>query len=194
MITESRLREIISEEALRAKKRIQLESEKKKLLKRLDEMYQEEVAMDQEVEIPQSVENELENNLKNIISKLSPEQLAQVQSDLAKVDAEVIADKVEGMLSESVLAEGIDKKKLYSILTKVGLGLAGAGLVAAGIGSIPMEHLTNLADYTGGDVEMTAATISGLVTSAIGVATTLVGAKGQEAIANAEMMAKRMKK
>lgn len=51
MITESRLREIISEEALRIKKRIQLESEKKKLLKRLDEMYQEEVAMDQEAEI-----------------------------------------------------------------------------------------------------------------------------------------------
>lgn len=41
-ISESRLREIISEETLRMKKRITLEGEKKSLIKKLNEMYMEE--------------------------------------------------------------------------------------------------------------------------------------------------------
>lgn len=46
IISESKLREIIKEEALRMKKRITLENEKKTLLKKLNEMYMEEEEMD----------------------------------------------------------------------------------------------------------------------------------------------------
>ena len=50
IISESRLREIISEEAARFKKKLTLEAEKKKLLKRLNEMYMEEVEDEDKVE------------------------------------------------------------------------------------------------------------------------------------------------
>lgn len=49
IISESRLREIISEEAARFKKKLTLEAEKKKLLKRLDEMYMEETEDENQV-------------------------------------------------------------------------------------------------------------------------------------------------
>ena len=47
IISESRLREIISEEAARFKKKLTLEAEKKNLLKKLNEMYMEEDIMDE---------------------------------------------------------------------------------------------------------------------------------------------------
>jgi hypothetical protein len=49
IISESRLREIISEEAARFKKKLTLEAEKKNLLKKLNEMYMEEDVMDEDV-------------------------------------------------------------------------------------------------------------------------------------------------
>lgn len=49
IISESRLREIISEEAARFKKKLTLEAEKKQLLKKLHEMYMEEEAMEEDV-------------------------------------------------------------------------------------------------------------------------------------------------
>lgn len=49
IISESRLREIISEEALRMKKRLTLENEKKALVKKLNEMYMEEEKLDEAV-------------------------------------------------------------------------------------------------------------------------------------------------
>ena len=48
IISESRLREIISEEAARFKKKLTLEAEKKRLLSRLNEMYMEEEAMEED--------------------------------------------------------------------------------------------------------------------------------------------------
>lgn len=47
IISESRLREIISEEAARFKKKLTLEAEKKNLLKKLNEMYMEEDTMEE---------------------------------------------------------------------------------------------------------------------------------------------------
>lgn len=47
IISESRLREIISEEAARFKKKLTLEAEKKNLLKKLNEMYMEEDMMEE---------------------------------------------------------------------------------------------------------------------------------------------------
>lgn len=49
IISESRLREIISEEAARFKKKLTLEAEKKNLLKKLNEMYMEEDMMEEDV-------------------------------------------------------------------------------------------------------------------------------------------------
>ena len=48
IISESRLREIISEEAARFKKKLTLEAEKKSLLNKLQEMYMEEDAMEED--------------------------------------------------------------------------------------------------------------------------------------------------
>jgi hypothetical protein len=48
IISESRLREIISEEAARFKKKLTLEAEKKNLLKKLNEMYMEEDMMEED--------------------------------------------------------------------------------------------------------------------------------------------------
>jgi hypothetical protein len=50
IISESRLREIISEEAARFKKKLTLEAEKKKLLSRLQEMYTEDTEETEELE------------------------------------------------------------------------------------------------------------------------------------------------
>jgi hypothetical protein len=50
LISESRLREIISEEAARFKKKLTLEAEKKKILNRLQEMYMEEEMTEEELE------------------------------------------------------------------------------------------------------------------------------------------------
>lgn len=47
IISESRLREIISEEATRFKKKLTLEAEKKSLLKKLNEMYTEDDTMEE---------------------------------------------------------------------------------------------------------------------------------------------------
>lgn len=58
IISESRLREIISEEAARFKKKLTLEAEKKKLLKRLNEMYMEETQEEEGV-----MEEEMLNEL-----------------------------------------------------------------------------------------------------------------------------------
>lgn len=60
IISESRLREIISEEAARFKKKLTLEAEKKKLLKKLNEMYMEEDMMDEDV-MDEDVMDESEN-------------------------------------------------------------------------------------------------------------------------------------
>lgn len=49
IISESRLREIISEEAARFKKKLTLEAEKKNLLKKLNEMYMEEDMMEEDM-------------------------------------------------------------------------------------------------------------------------------------------------
>ena len=51
IISESRLREIISEEAARFKKKLTLEAEKKSLLNKLQEMYMEEDIMEETEEL-----------------------------------------------------------------------------------------------------------------------------------------------
>ena len=48
IISESQIRDIISEETKRFKKKLTLESEKKQLLKKLNEMYMEEKMLDEE--------------------------------------------------------------------------------------------------------------------------------------------------
>jgi hypothetical protein len=93
IISESKLREIISEEAARFKKKLTLEAEKKKLLKRLHEMYTEEVLMEDD----------------SILALLPPED-------------QEIAKKEMGSTSESPISEGVGGAildKLKGIVTNL---------------------------------------------------------------------------
>ena len=87
IISETRLREIISEEATRMKKRLTLESEKKTLLKRLQEMYGEDASMDNDgiTDDGASTEvnkDEIADQTIEIANTLSPDQMKMVIADL----------------------------------------------------------------------------------------------------------------
>ena len=79
IISESRLREIISEEAARFKKKLTLESEKKNLLKKLNEMYMEEDMMEEDM-----VEEGLFGPSKEEVAANKQEFVKQLDAVLAK--------------------------------------------------------------------------------------------------------------
>jgi len=79
IISESRLREIISEEAARFKKKLTLEAEKKKLLGKLQEMYMEEDMMDEDM-----MEEGLFGPSKEEIAANKQEFVKQLDAVLAK--------------------------------------------------------------------------------------------------------------
>lgn len=89
IISESRLREIISEEAARFKKKLTLEAEKKSLLNKLQEMYMEEDAMEEAEEVmptKKATESDAQKLLANL--QTTPEQVAQaIQQDPEVQDA-----------------------------------------------------------------------------------------------------------
>ena len=99
IISESRLREIISEEAARFKKKLTLEAEKKKLLKRLNEMHMEEM-MDEA-----QMEEDLDENILKAIggaakAVFAPEKVAREtaeewlkKQDKSLVDSAIAQDK-----------------------------------------------------------------------------------------------------
>lgn len=193
----SELQQIIKEEALRLKKRMMLEAEKKSILKKLREI--EECEMMEEtgaplsensVEIKPEVEAAVEKRTNAIVNNLNPDQLDQAQNELSALgiapgaSEEDIKSKIAGMLpvNESMLSEAWDKSKVYNWLIGAGLGKILAGIVTAAIGSLPLEQATNLADFSNGTVAPTPAIIIGLVVAALGVATTIIGAKGKSGI------------
>jgi hypothetical protein len=78
------------------------------------------------------VADKVEHSVEAKLDQLSPEQIKQLQADLAKLgitantSVEDAAHKIEGSLDE---AEGDDKKKLASALSNIGTGLIGSMLV-----------------------------------------------------------------
>lgn len=79
IISESRLREIISEEAARFKKKLTLEAEKKNLLKKLNEMYMEEDMMEED-----TMEEGLFGPSKEEVAANKQEFVKQLDAVLAK--------------------------------------------------------------------------------------------------------------
>ena len=84
IISESRLREIISEEAARFKKKLTLEAEKKNLLKKLNEMYMEEDTME-------------EDTMEEGLFGPSKEEVAANKQEFVKQLDAVLAKAPEGM-------------------------------------------------------------------------------------------------
>lgn len=111
VISENRLREIISEEALRMKKRLTLESEKKQLIKRLSEMYKEE-----EEEEGEEVMDE------GLMSMLGlKDEPAVVQQRKDKIMAQVDKAKAEGWVQKwSVDGEIVDEAGFMKAMEKNG--------------------------------------------------------------------------
>jgi len=78
------------------------------------------------------VVNKVEGSVEAKLDQLTPQQIQQLQADLAKMgitadtSVEDAAEKIEGSLDE---AEGDDKKKLANALSAIGTGLIGSLLV-----------------------------------------------------------------
>jgi hypothetical protein len=156
IISESRLREIISEEAARFKKKLTLEAEKKKLLNRLNEMYMEEMMDEAEegaesVKVRPATEADVQGFLAAI--KMTPDQVAQAVSQDSEAqdaisnpsgEAKQAATVAQNILKEYGLNEedgqtvkeniGEFKIRFGKILKGLGLGSSVIGIVLAGIG------------------------------------------------------------
>jgi VIT1/CCC1 family predicted Fe2+/Mn2+ transporter len=78
------------------------------------------------------IADKVEDSVEARLDRLTPEQIQQLQADLAKIgitadtSVEDAAQKIEGSLDE---AEGDDKKKLADTLQSIGTGLIGSLLV-----------------------------------------------------------------
>lgn len=164
IISESRLREIISEEAARFKKKLTLEAEKKSLLNKLQEMYMEEDAMEEAEQVPSTPNPtpEMAQSLMKAIG-VSADQLAQAAAenpeevqnpkgeakDIAMAASKVLpaAEKV----MESYLGEGEDKiakDNAGDVKIRMGKVLQSAGIIGSMAGIITMA--TSWAIGTGG--------------------------------------------
>lgn len=196
-ITEQQLQELIKEEAKRLKKRMMLESEKKGILKKLQEMENcamvaEDMGTDMaptsapaEEPTPEAAQK-VEKRTDAIMSHVSPEIQDKAMSELQAagligISAEEIKAKIAEMLpmNESLINEEFNKSKLYNWLIGAGLGATVAGIATTAIGSLSTAELSNLADYTGATVTPSAAVIAGLVASAIGTISMAAGRHGK---------------
>lgn len=203
-INPKELQQIIKEEALRLKKRMMLESEKSSILKQLQELNecddmgmmedaQSDNTTDSGVSIKPEIESVIEKRTNSIVNQLKPEQIAQAQRELSALGIEPgasqgeIESKLTGMLpiNESMINEAWDKSKIYNWLTGAGLGSILAGIATSAIAALPLEQASNFADYTNGTVAPTPAIIIGLVVAALGVASTVIGMKGNQGMADA---------
>jgi hypothetical protein len=182
IISETRLREIISEEATRMKKRLTLESEKKTLLKRLQEMYGEDASMDNDgiTDDGASTEvnkDEIADQTIEIANTLSPDQMKMVIADLQKAGLlGKSEEEIETLLSsnmpmaEGVMTEALSMDSLKKFLQALGIIGAAASVVALGVGGWLNDHAMTLADFSGATlkhgwtsiVAAIAASISGL--------------------------------
>jgi len=198
-ITEQELQSLIKEEAMRLKMRMMLESEKKSILKKLQEieecdmMESEETGSIASAEINPETIQKVERRTEAIMSHLNPElankALEELQNaGLLGASEEEIKNKIAEMLpmNESLISEEFNKSKLYNWLIGAGLGATVAGLVSTVIGSLSTAELSNLADFTGATVTPSATVIAGLVTSAIGAISMGAGKYGKENIDNTQ--------
>lgn len=201
-ISPKQLQQIIKEETIRLKKRMMLESEKTSILKRLQEineygtgmMEDEEIgAPEGDIQIEPQVASEIEKRAQNIATKLSPEQLARVESELSAAgllgaSEDEIKNKIEEMLpmNESTMNEAWDKSKVYNWLVGGGLGASAAGLITTILGNLPTQSLSHYADYTGATVHPGAAVYAGLIALAIGAISTGVGVMKNKELASSQ--------
>ncbi len=121
-ISESRLRELISEEALRMKKRLTLEAEKKSLVKKLNEMIEED-NMEEEGQLTEGAVNDeagFKAELQRLIAAGGKTQKGTTD-DLIPLAAK---NKFKGYLS--MIAGFIQWKPADSKFTKM-MGKLGAG-------------------------------------------------------------------
>lgn len=194
-ITEQQLQELIKEEAKRLKKRMMLESEKKSILKKLQEMEEcdmmaEDMGMEMASapteeptpEASQKVERRTDAIMSHVSPELQDKAMAELQAaGLLGTSPEAIKAKIAEMLpmNESLINEEFNKSKLYNWLIGAGLGATVAGIAATAIGSLSTAELSNLADYTGATVTPSAAVIAGLVATAIGAISMAAGRQGK---------------
>lgn len=199
-ITEQELQELIKEEAKRLRKRMMLESERKSILKKLQEIEEcDMMAEDMGDEItPTSAPAEepapeaaqkVEKRTNAIMSHVSPGIQDKAMKELQAggflgASQEEIKAKIAEMLpmNESLIGEAFNKSTLYNWLVGAGLGATLAGLTATVIGSLDTAELSNLADYTGATVTPSASVIAGLVATALGVISMAVGKHGKSSL------------
>ena len=101
IISESRLREIISEETARFKKKLTLETEKKQLLKKLHEMYMEEEEMEEEENMEEGLRDSI---MQKIGLKDSPEEISKKEEEFL--------DKIQKLKSKGYDSFSYDKEKV----------------------------------------------------------------------------------
>lgn len=189
IISESRLREIISEEATRFKKKLTLEAEKKKLLNRLNEMYMEEKALDEADAMPTTptATPELAQEFMKAIGA-STDQIAQIAAenpeevqdpkgeakDVASVASKVLT--VAEQMMESYLGEGdndLAKDNVAEVKIRMGKILQSAGIVGslASVITAGVAWAIATGSFSGYSVAdpMLYASIAGFLLSLIGV-------------------------
>jgi hypothetical protein len=168
-INEAALRQIIKEEAIRFKKKLALQAEKKKLMESLSILEGEELMedlMDElgaspmaqadagtsapaegEVQLKPQVEKAIDMNAEKIVSQLSPDQIAQAQAELQKAgflnaSEEEIKNKIENQLTESLNEEMLNEAWDKKKIYNWLIG-SGLGVVAAGIISAAIGGLAS---------------------------------------------------
>lgn len=199
-ITEQELQELIKEEAKRLRKRMMLESERKSILKKLQEIEEcDMMAEDMGAEmVPTSTPTEepspeaaqkVEKRTNAIMSHVSQAIQDKAMQELQAggflgASQDEIKTKIAEMLpmNESLMGEAFNKSTLYNWLVGAGLGATLAGLTATVIGSLDTAELSNLADYTGATVTPSASVIAGLVATALGVISMAVGKHGKSSL------------
>ena len=114
IISESKLREIIKEEALRMKKRVTLENEKKTLIKKLNEMYMEDNSMEESI----TGDIDMDYGRTNFSKDDYVKGLGDLTTNLAKEIKEPLLRALDATKM------GLLKKSLDSFLAKLGLSAA----------------------------------------------------------------------
>lgn len=121
IISESRLREIISEEAARFKKKLTLEAEKKSLLKKLNEMYTEDDTMEESENLNELFEFKKARNDFYATHKAEIDEMmkAYKASDLSYVElSKALFAKVVSEYKALGAKYGIDPKDVVNVLYK----------------------------------------------------------------------------
>lgn len=146
-ISSKEFQEIVKEECIRIKKKMMLESEKKQILKEMQECdMMDETTPDLAAKYDSSIGSKDDikgrsmHNLSIILSRISPKQMEKIADDMQSAGLHGSNEDFKTYLIQTlpmneITSEIWDKSKLYNWFIGAGLGAIVSGIAATALGS-----------------------------------------------------------